>query len=268
MKREFGNQFLRYAEGGFTVRIVFTSDKDMRHQGFLPRHGGAHIHNYGSRLPPIPGGSKRSAASVSNSLMCYCKMVCSKAGSTPSSAAITRAMRAGQFSGASRMVLAISSIVALAVATSSSRPLLPSSARRHASTFSASCATLRRVDVPSAAALPASAERCGSAVSRICTRSLVMSHWPSGSHAIRSVRSALCMVVSLMPKRRAASRVEGGFGKDGWHARRYIFSAVILGQAKLRLRFIWRRSSRAAGAGLMEPSRSLGTCSFGAERMI
>jgi type I restriction enzyme R subunit len=42
------------------------------------------------------------------------------------------------------MVLAISSIVALAVATSSSRPLLSSRARRWASTLRASCATLSR----------------------------------------------------------------------------------------------------------------------------
>jgi len=87
--------------------------------------------------------------------------------------------RAGQFSSASRIVLAISSIVALAVATSSSRPLLSSSARRWASTFSASCATFSRANgVPSAAALPLSGERCGSAVSCSRARVLAISHWP------------------------------------------------------------------------------------------
>jgi DNA-binding transcriptional MocR family regulator len=74
----------------------------------------------------------------------------------------------------------------------------------------ASCATFSRAKgVPSAAMPPLSRERCGSAVSRICRRSLAISHRPSGSRVMRPERSALCMVVSLTPRRRAASRVEG-----------------------------------------------------------
>ncbi len=92
-----------------------------------------------------------------------------------------------------------------------------SRARRCASTFSASCASFSRTKgAPSAAVLPLRGECSGLAVSSSRARVLAMSHWPSGSCAIRPEHSALCIVVSLTPRRRAASRVEGDLAINGF----------------------------------------------------